>query len=206
MSEVEAFAWALDNHYTIAGQVHELHQKSRDAAVSWFSWRWLIDSFHPFRASIIHTWISFRLFSLFWLVCCCCCCCCCCCWWCWCFGTGSWSAFWRSSSRPSTLKPSASCLVPWRIWCRWYKNLPVGTWRSISSTRHTWVKTWKLCRIWQLASIDFFFIFPLIICISFWLCCCCCRCCCCSPALPEENKNKTTTTRRRNKKIIKKKT
>ena len=34
MSEVEAFAWALDNHYTIAGQVHELHQKSRDAAVS----------------------------------------------------------------------------------------------------------------------------------------------------------------------------
>jgi len=36
MSEVEAFAWALDNHYTIAGQVHELHQKSRDAALIGF--------------------------------------------------------------------------------------------------------------------------------------------------------------------------
>ena len=34
LSEVEAFAWALDNHHVIANQVHDLHYKSRDAAVS----------------------------------------------------------------------------------------------------------------------------------------------------------------------------
>jgi len=36
LSEVEAFAWALDNHHVIANQVHDLHYKSRDAALIGF--------------------------------------------------------------------------------------------------------------------------------------------------------------------------